>query len=316
MESYGSFMELLYLITTILGISGNITIMILLIRIVWKGYKETKAEVILSHLAGANLLVCLTQGVPYCLYAVGVREFFTDVMCKSLLFIFRTARGFTIIFTCLLSCFQCITIAQNTERWLHMKSFMKKYMTLLLVAIYVLNMINNSSLLIFTVGARNITTIQFYYNLGYCVVIYPNQITIQGVGFGQFTRDLLFVITMTMASSFILLLLHRHGKQVLAIRASQQIKERNAEAQASHTVVTLVIVYDTLFGMDCLIWFYQIIMTTEVHPLVSIFRYYLNMCYSIIVPIIVVVFNKKIRKSLKCPLDAHKLHNINLKVFN
>ncbi|XP_069098235.1 olfactory receptor class A-like protein 1 [Pleurodeles waltl] len=287
--------------------------MIPLVRIVWKGYKVLKAEVILSHLAGANLLVCLTQGVPYCLYAVGVREFFTDVMCKSLLFIFRTARGFAIMFTCLLSCFQCITIAQNTERWLHIKSFMQKYMNSFLVAIYVLNMINSTNLPMFTVGARNITTLKFSFNLGYCHVIYPDQITIQGVGFGMFTRDLLFVITMTMASSYILLLLHRHGKQVLAIRASQQNKERNAEAQASHTVVTLVIVYDTLFGLDCLIWFYQLIMTTEVHPLVSTIRYYLNMCYSFTVPIIIVVFNKKIRNSLKLSLDTH---NINLKGFS
>ncbi|KAJ1138295.1 hypothetical protein NDU88_004685 [Pleurodeles waltl] len=264
-----------------------------------------KAEVILSHLAGANLLICLTQGVPYCLYAVGLRGLFTDVMCKILIFIFRAARGFAIMFTCLLSCFQCITIAQNTERWLRMKSFMQKYMTLLLVAIYVLIMINCTNLPMFTVGARNLTNLKYTFNLGYCLIIYPDQLTTQGVGFGMFSRDLLFVITMTAASGYILLLLHRHRKQVSTIRASQQNTERNAETQASQTVVTLVIVYTTLFGLDCLIWCYQLVMTTEVHPLVSNVRYYLNMCYSSAVPIVIVVFNRKVRNRLRCAAITH-----------
>ncbi|XP_069488804.1 olfactory receptor class A-like protein 1 [Ambystoma mexicanum] len=300
------FMEILYLFTTVLGISGNITILIPLMSIVWKGYKTMRAEVILSHLAVANLLVCLTQGIPYCLYAMGVRKLFTDVMCKTLLFIFRAARGFAILLTCLLSCFQCITIAQNTKRWLAMKVLMHTYLSLFLVAIYLLIMINCTNLPMFTVGARNLTSLKYTFNLGYCLIVYPDQLTTQGVGFGMFTRDLLFVITMTMASGYILLLLYRHGKQVQTIRASQQNKERNAEAQASHTVVTLVIVYATLFSLDCLIWFYQLVMTTEVHPVVSNIRYYLNMCYSASVPVIIVVFNRKIRNRLKCASNTQQ----------
>ncbi|XP_069488805.1 olfactory receptor class A-like protein 1 [Ambystoma mexicanum] len=306
MESHTMFLEILYLLTTVLGISGNVMILIPLMCIIWKGYKTMRAEVILSHLAMANLLVCLTQGIPYCLYALGVRELFTDIMCKILLSIFRAARGLAILLTCLLSCFQCVTIAQSSKCWVYMKVLMHNHLALILVAIYVLNMANCINLPMFTVGARNLTSFKYTFNLGYCLVIYPDQLTIQGIGFGMFTRDLLIVITMTTASGYILQLLYRHGKQVQTIRASQQYKERNAEARASHTVVSLVIAYATLFSLDCLIWFYQLVMATEVHPVVSSVRYYLNMCYSTVVPVIIVVFNRKVRNRLKCASNTQQ----------
>ncbi|XP_069488806.1 olfactory receptor class A-like protein 1 [Ambystoma mexicanum] len=306
MEIYAFVLEFIFFFTTIVGLSGNITVLLTLLKIVHKGYKFMKAEVILSHLAWANLLICLTQGVPHSLYVFGVRDLFTDIMCKIILFVFRSARALAIMFTCLLSCFQCTTIAQNTETWLNLKFLMQRYMLLLFMAVYVVSMVTSSNLPMFTVGSRNLTALKYTFNLGYCLVIYPDQLSIQGVGFGIFGRDLVCVFVMAAASVYILLILHRHGKQVVAIRAAQQNKDRNAETQASKTVVTLVIVYVTLFGLDCMIWFYQIIVSTEVHPMVSSTRYYFTMCYSSAVPIVILVLNKKIRSKLQMYLNMKK----------
>ncbi|XP_078496681.1 olfactory receptor class A-like protein 1 [Lissotriton helveticus] len=309
MEAYALLLELIFFFTTIVGLSGNLTVLFTLLKIVYGACKFMKAEVILSHLAWANLLVCLTQGVPHSLYVIGVKDLFTDVMCKILLFVFRASRALAIMFTCLLSCFQCTTIAQNTEKWLNMKFLMQKYMLLFFLAVYVVSMVTSANLPMFTVGSRNITALKYTFNLGYCLVIYPDQLSIQGVGFGIFGRDLMFVFIMATASIYILLILHRHGKQVAVIRNAQNNKERNAEAQASKTVVTLVIVYVTLFGLDCMIWFYQIIVSTEVHPIVSSTRYFLAMCYSTAVPLVILVFNKKIRHKLQIYLNLKKVNH-------
>ncbi|KAM4701925.1 olfactory receptor class A-like protein 1 [Discoglossus pictus] len=297
MELYNLVKVATYSGITFVGVAGNILILLVFVIITYKEHKLVGSELILCHLSLANLLGYLTRIFPTILFEVGVKNHMNDVSCKITSAVFRVFRSMAISLTCLLSCFQG-AILSPAGISSSLKTRIQEGMSPAIGFIYVMSITVNIPFALYATVPFNTTGIKYAYGPGYCIVVYPNKVSFEASGFVTFALDLILVVIMGMASSYILWVLHRHSKQVKGLRSSSTNKgQKSVETQAAHAVVTLVTFYVTLYSIDNTIWLYQTV-STHLLALVTDVRVFFSMCYGSASPFILIIFNRKIRRIL------------------
>ncbi|XP_069488814.1 olfactory receptor class A-like protein 1 [Ambystoma mexicanum] len=281
-----------------LGSLSNFSTLICLTHCIIKEGKSCIPEVILAHISGSNLLVFLTRVLPSSLSAFGFRDLYTDVGCKINILIFRTCRGAVIGLTCLLSCYQGITLSATSSKWMRVKARLRAYMPIIVYICYLVNMASNLDVVYYAVSLDNRSIVPYTYNLRYCLVIYPNKVIFEAMGLQIFIQDLVPVLAMAAANAYILLVLYRHKKVLRGLVQSDRQRGKTAESQATKTVVILVTLYVTFYGIDNAMWLYQTV-SNETLALVTDVRIFFTMCYGFVFPVVTVAFNPKLRNTMK-----------------
>ncbi|XP_006014405.1 olfactory receptor class A-like protein 1 [Latimeria chalumnae] len=294
-----------YFVITIIGIIGNVVILTSFSHIAYQERKIMAVEKILVNLSGANLIILVTRGLPLSLYAFGLRNLFNDLCCKIISFVHISFRALSVALTCLLSCFQSIMLAKNSPKTAKLKVKLQAHIVPILSLLFIFCILCSVDMIVFCISSYNVTVLEYTDTMGYCLEVYPNAVMFHLVGYGIFARDFLFVFLMALASSYILLVLYRHGKQVQGIRSAEQNRESTAEGQAAKMVVTLVTFYATLFGIDNIVWFYQ---TISEHMISQEFdtRTLISLLYAAVFPLVIIVFNKKIQNKIKYFVSLQK----------
>ncbi|XP_078496679.1 olfactory receptor class A-like protein 1 [Lissotriton helveticus] len=297
MEPYRATKATIYLLTTCFGVVGNIFILLSFATIANQEHKLAKPEIILSHLAASNLLVYLTRTTPSIFFEYGWRNLFGETSCKVVSTLYRVFRGMSIGLTCLLSCFQCI-ILNKSLRNMAEKQKIHNSVNPLIAILYFTNVVENIDAIMMATNPYNATNLKFVFNPGFCLIIYPGKIEFEGKGYSSFAFDLIFVILMALASFRILLILHRHRRKMKAIRKADSNEGGSAETQAAKTVILLVSFYISFYGIDNTIWLSQIVFN-EITTVVSDVRVFFTMCYGAVFPVVVSLYNNKIKNNFQ-----------------
>ncbi|XP_043937560.1 olfactory receptor class A-like protein 1 [Protopterus annectens] len=260
----------------------------------------TAVEIILCFLAISNLMFLLNLGLPHSLFAFGVKYFYTDLGCKFGQIFMRSSRVMVISQTCLLSCFQGVTLASTNPMWAGLKIKMQKYILLIIMFLWCLSITSSISSALYPVVSINGTELKYTFNAGYCLSVYPSKYLFELIGFISFARDGTFVVLMATASIYILVVLLKHRNQMKGKRSSDHSQDTTAELQAAKMVVTLVTIYVLLFGIENTIYFYQISLAKEANSALNDTRYYLSFYFSTAFPFILIAFNQKIKYKIRC----------------
>ncbi|XP_048408866.1 olfactory receptor class A-like protein 1 [Stegostoma tigrinum] len=292
----------LYLLLTVIGIPGNVTIIASFIHVAYYDHKLLAADTIVSNLATVNLLVALVRCIPETTAAFGLKQLFDDNGCKIVIFIYRTTRSLSIWLTCLLSAFQCISLTPVTSTWSTVKRHVQKYLGPVLVFLWLLNMSLSTPAILFSISsANNRTGNKHAVNLEYCFVRFPSQAIKLANGALQTSRDFIPIVLMILASAYILLVLYRHRQQVKEIRDSSKNQRSTMETRASKAVVTLVTLYVLFFGIDNILWIYTLTVTRTMQTsLISDLRVFFSSLYASVSPIVIIISNRKVHNKLKC----------------
>ncbi|XP_067863868.1 olfactory receptor class A related 2 [Heptranchias perlo] len=291
----------LYLLLTVIGIPGNLTIIASFTHIAYCDHKLLPADTIVSNLAIVNLLVVLVRCIPETTAAFGLKQLFDDYGCKIIIFIYRTTRSLSIWLTFLLSGFQCISLAPITSNWSTVKSQAAKYLGAVLVILWLLNMSLSTPAVLFSISSANNSTGKFAVNLEYCFVKFPSQTVKLANGALQTTRDVIPIVLMVLASAYILLVLYRHRQQVKGIRSSNKNQGSPVETRAAKAVVTLVTLYVLFFGIDSILWVYTLTVAKTMRTsLISDLRVFFSSLYASVSPIVIIISNRKVHNKLKC----------------
>ncbi|XP_043937559.1 olfactory receptor class A-like protein 1 [Protopterus annectens] len=290
---------IIFFLTTAIGLCGNLLIVLLLFGIAFQEKKMMPVEIILCFLATSNLMFLLNLGLPHSLFAFGVKYFYTDLGCKFGQIFMRSSRVMVISQTCLLSCFQAVTLASTNPTWAGLKSKMQKHIIPIIMFLWCLSVASSISSALYPVVSINATELKHTMNLGYCLSVYPSKFLFDLIGFISFARDGTFVVLMAMASIYILVVLLSHRKQMKGKRSSDHSKDTTAELQAAKMVVTFVTVYALLFGIENTIWFYQIIFMKEANNALSDTRLYLSFYFSASFPFILNAFYQKVKNKIR-----------------
>ncbi|XP_043937547.1 olfactory receptor class A-like protein 1 [Protopterus annectens] len=287
--------------TTIIGLCGNTVALIFLLQVAHNEKKMMTNEVILCSLAVSNLTLLFTLGLPHSLFVFTVKYFHTDLDCQVDLYLLRVSRVMAIGLTCLLSCFQCTVLASSSHScWTALKAWIQRYLGWIIIFLVLTSMASSINSALFPVISTNLTNLPYTFNLGYCFVIYPDKLSFELIGFVAFARDAVLVILMALASSYILFILFRHEKQMKGKRSSDRNQDKSAERQAAKTLVTLVVLYVFFFGIDNVVWFYQISKSNEINHFVTNLRLFVTFCFPSLFPFIIIFFNQKLRDKMTC----------------
>lgn len=292
-----------FLLQTGLGILGNTSVLMAYAHITFEESHLQPVDKILAHLAFSNLLLLLTRGVPQTMVIFGLQNLLDDPGCKLVIYAYRISRALSVCLTCMLSVFQALTIAPPAGPQLtKLKSRLPQLVGPTFVGLWLLNMIVCIAAPLFSIAPRNGTVPAFTLNLGFCHVNFRNNLSYVVNGAALSTRDFLFVAIMLASSGYILVLLHKHSRQVRSIRRGQQ--GTSMEMRAAKTVVMLVVLYTMFFGIDNVIWIYMLTVT-QVPAVVADMRVFFSSCYAVLSPFLIISTNKKIKERMVCAAGDH-----------
>lgn len=291
-----------FLLQTGLGALGNALVLAAYTHMVLVEPRLQPADQIMAHLAFANLVLLLTRGVPQTMTVFGLRHLLDDVGCKVVIYSYRISRALSVCLTCMLSVFQALTIAPAAGPQLsRLKARLPQLVAPTFAGLWLLNMVVCTAAPLFSIAPRNGTVPPFTLNLGFCHVDFQDNLSYVINGAVISGRDFAFVGLMLGSSGYILVLLHRHGRQVRAIRRSQG---SSMEIRAAKTVVMLVVLYTVFFGIDNIIWIYMLTVT-QVPAVVADMRVFFSSCYATLSPFLMISSNKKLKEKMVCAAGQH-----------
>lgn len=287
-----------FLLQTGLGALANAAVLMAYCHMAVVEVALKPVDRILAHIAFANLLLLLTRGVPQTMTVFGLHHLLDDPSCKVVIYAYRVGRALSVCLTCMLSVFQALTITPATgPRLSHVKSRLPMLVVPTFIGLWALNMIVCMAAPMFSMAPRNGTVPAFTLNLGFCHVDFHNSLSYVVNGAALSTRDFAFVALMLASSTYILVLLHRHGRQVRGLRRSTH--GVSMEMRAARTVVMLVVLYGVFFGIDNIIWIYMLTVT-QVPSVVADMRVFFSSCYATFSPLLIISTNKKIKERMVC----------------
>ncbi|XP_075471547.1 olfactory receptor class A-like protein 1 [Ascaphus truei] len=291
------FKALGFILLLLLGIPGNVFILLKFTYIKCIEKKLIPANIILMILALANLLVVLSRIIPQTLDALGVENLLEDIECKISLHTYRVSRAMSICLTTLLSCHQCMLIAPATRYWIYFKTMITQNIFLIVILLLGMNMSVYSSSILFARKRTNSTTSPYTLHLVYCDIDFLTYVSYFIYGMASIIREVFVVGLMTLSSSYMVSVLHRHGKSMKGMRSSDRGQSKTVEYKAARAVILLVSLYVVLFGIDNSMWIYSL-SPSYVTPIMNETRIFLAASFSALSPIVIIATNPKLHQGV------------------
>ncbi|OCT91596.1 olfactory receptor class A-like protein 1 [Xenopus laevis] len=305
MDPYTLLKAIGFLLLVIIGIPGNVFIMMQFTYLKITEKKLLPTNFILMVLALVNLLVILSRIIPQSINALGVEELLDDTECKFVIFTYRVNRAMSICVTSFLSCYQCILIAPNTKIWMYLKHKVTQNVVAIILFFWIINIAIYPYVFFSSHARRNQTTSPYTLHLVYCDSDFLNYMAYIVNGSIYSLRDFIFVGPMALASSYIVFILLSHEKSVKGIRSSDRTQRRSVEYRASKAVILLVALYVLLYGLDNCMWIYTLTLSNVTTNMGEI-RIFLASSYASLSPIVIIITNPKLQQNLlTCSKKRH-----------
>ncbi|XP_053561303.1 olfactory receptor class A-like protein 1 [Bombina bombina] len=302
-----------FILLVVIGIPGNVFILLKFAYIKIIERKLLPANVILMVLASSNVLVIFSRVIPQALDAIGVENLLDDTECKLVLFTYRVSRAMSICITSYLSCHQCVLIAPVTRNWIYIKEKLTRSVSFIITLILCMNLSLYTSALLYGKARMNSTTSPYVLRLVYCNADFLTYISFLINGLVSVVREIIFLVLMTVSSSYMIFILHRHGKSMKGMRSSDKSQTKTIEYKASRAVLLLVALYVLLYGMDNSMWIYTLSLSS-VSPEMNDTRIFLAASYSALSPMVIIATNPKLHQRSpwkKKLIQIEKRHFVN-----
>ncbi|NP_001240512.2 vomeronasal 1 receptor ornAnaV1R3191 [Ornithorhynchus anatinus] len=287
--SFGTIM----LLQISIGVLMNAFLLLFHTHMVSASHRLSYSDLILAHLALANSLTLLSRGIPDTLYIWGLINFLDDMGCKILIYLYRVSRGLSICTTCLLSIFQAVTISPSTFRWAGFKAKLPQCVILSCLLSWVMNLLIDFYILKYVTGPRNSSSVQIVMDLKYCIKVSAEPETKLAIAVVLPLRDLFFVGLMSVASGYMVFVLHRHHRQVRHLHGPGSSLRVMPEVQAAKRVIALVTLYVLLYGRQA-VMLSVIINMKEKSPLLVRVHLLLSFSFSVVSPFLMIHSDRRL----------------------
>uniref|UniRef100_A0A8D2DPI6 Vomeronasal type-1 receptor n=1 Tax=Sciurus vulgaris TaxID=55149 RepID=A0A8D2DPI6_SCIVU len=216
---------LMFLSQTAVGILGNLFQLYYYLVLSCNEHPLRYTDLILQHLSVANSLIILTNGVPRTMAAFSLKYFFSDLVCKLILYIQRVGRSVSIGITCLLSVIQNITVSPMNSCWKNIKRKAPKHIGFSISLCWILYMVVHSI---------------FSLSMQYCSSAGHDKITESLYAALCVFPEVVFSMLIIWSSGSMILLLHRHKQRVQHIHSIKVSSRYCPESRATKRILVLV----------------------------------------------------------------------------
>lgn len=295
---------MLFLSLTVIGVPGNIVVIVAFVLVIHQESWLLAADVIVLHLACANLLVVLVRCLLEMLASFKLVDVFGDAGCRGVIFVYRTSRALSIWLTFLLSAYQCLSIAPPGSKWASARVLVAQNLPVVFLFLWVLQTSMSVGAILFAVSAKNATSpATSAVNVEVCYVNFPSDTIKEVYGAVQVSRDVVPMTLMTLTSFVILVLLYKHSQHLKGLKGAGHASGggSGAEQRAAKVVVALVTMYVVLYGVDNGLWVYTLtVRQTMSSSLVSDLRVFFASLYAALSPLVIIASNRKVNGRLRC----------------
>ncbi|XP_068170756.1 olfactory receptor class A related 2 [Antennarius striatus] len=311
MQSQEFIRGMLYLSLTVVGVPGNVAIIVAFLLLLYQENCLLPADAIILHLACVNLLVVGVRCLLETLASLHLSSIFSDLGCKAVIFVYRTSRSLSIWLTFVLSAYQCLNIAPPGSRWASVRTVVTHYLGLVFLFLWLINTCMSTAAILFSFGTQNDSSLLNHgINVQFCYVHFPSKLSKQANGAAQVGRDVVPMALMTLASLIILVFLYKHSQQVKGLRSTSRGGgggsgvSGGAELRAAKAVVALVTLYVVVYGIDNGLWVYTLtVRKTMRSPLISDLRIFFSSLYAVLSPVVIIASNRKVNGRLRCRMQ-------------
>ncbi|XP_043849906.1 vomeronasal type-1 receptor 1-like [Dromiciops gliroides] len=248
---------ILFLIQVGVGILGNFFLLGLYTFTLFIRHRLRPKECIFVHLALANSKVLLSKGIPQVIVCLGLQNFLDLLGCKLIVYVYAVARSVSLSITCILSGFQVITISPRNSRWAELKSEAPQCIGPTCFFCWCFYLLINFILLGTMHNSRYLTNNTKIWNLGYCSILTPASFNAAFFALVFSIPDFICIGFMISASTYLVLLLHRHQQQVQHIHNPQLSTKMFPEKRATYAVLLLVSTYVSLYSINSILALYH-----------------------------------------------------------
>ncbi|XP_042556010.1 vomeronasal type-1 receptor 4-like [Dipodomys spectabilis] len=252
MEDAHVSMGVILLGQTVVGFVGNLSLLSHYLFLSCMGNRMRATDLILRHLIVANFLSLLCRGVPQTMVALGWRNFFNDMGCKMVFYLYRVGRGVAIGSTCSLSIFQAVSISQGDSKWAGLKGRAHKHIVSTIYLSWGVFLLVSIVFPMHMTGPKEHDNMTILKAFGYCSsvrhdpaedVLYVTMLSVP---------DVLCLGLMVWASTSMLIVLYRHKQRMRHIQRTSVSTRASPESRATISILLLVSAFVSFYTVSCI----------------------------------------------------------------
>ncbi|XP_012370484.1 vomeronasal type-1 receptor 90-like [Octodon degus] len=206
----------------------------------------------IGHLAFIHITMLLTMSFMF-IDSFSFQDFWNDITCKCVLYLYKLMRDLSICTTCLLSVLQAITLSPRSSCLARFKQKTLHQNLYCFLFLWVFNMIISSRFLISTVATPNVSSQSLMFVTESCS-LWPISYSVKYMYFSLMTfRDVIFIGLMVLSSGYMVTLLCRHKKQSKHLHSISLSPKASPEQRATQTILLLMSFFMTMYFSDSVI---------------------------------------------------------------
>ncbi|XP_021005788.1 vomeronasal type-1 receptor 4-like [Mus caroli] len=253
MESRNMAIGIILLVQSVLGILGNIFLLLYYLILYYKECTLKIVDLILTHVFTSNFLIILSKGPAQIMAAFGWNQFFNDVGCKYILYIQRLGRSMSISTTCLLSVFQAITISPRNSYRKEIKIKTTKFIGFLILLCWIVCLLVNTFFPLNASTKRKSKNKTQKRGFEFCLSQGRDKVvdTVY-IAFWVFP-EVLFSVLIVCSSTFMIVTLYGHKKRVQGILSTHASQQMSPENRATQKILALVCTFLAFYTLSSIL---------------------------------------------------------------
>ncbi|CAI9161070.1 unnamed protein product [Rangifer tarandus platyrhynchus] len=217
------------------------------------GHKQRPTDMILTHMALANLLVLLSSGIPHTMTAFVSSKPLSSLGCKLVYYVHRrVGRGTTLCSTCILSTYQAFTLTPRRAEWVMLRGRAPKVIGPSCCTCWMLSLLTYILVPLKITGPRDTHSYTETWGKCFCSPSAPNA----GFVYLWSVSDAVFLTLMVWSSGSMVLLLLRHHQRVQYIHTHTGHRRCPPETRAARTVLMLMVTFVVVYILNSTLCFY------------------------------------------------------------
>ncbi|XP_047390919.1 vomeronasal type-1 receptor 90-like [Sciurus carolinensis] len=257
-----------------------------------------KTDTIIGLLALIHLLMLLIMGFIATDSFTSLGGLWDDITCKSVIYLYRFLRGFSISATCLLSVLQAITLSPRGSFLAKFKSRTPQDSLRWLLFLWVFYMSLSAHFSISAVANSTVSSQGLVFVSDSCSILpmtyfLRHLFSILGV-----FRDIFLIGFMVLSSGYMVTLLCRHRRQCQHLQSKSLSPQASPEQRATRTILLLMCFFVLLYSLDCIIFSSRIMWNND--PVCHSIQMMVSNGYATISPLVFICTGKQSVDFLKC----------------
>ncbi|XP_008571192.1 PREDICTED: vomeronasal type-1 receptor 90-like [Galeopterus variegatus] len=288
-----------------IGLLANALLLVFHVLTFLLEHRPKATDLTISHLALIHLVMLLTLGF-IATDIFGSQDFWDDIECKAVLYLYRLMRGLSICTTCLLSVLQAITLSPRSSCLAKFKHKCSHHNPCVFLFLWVFYVSINIHLLISTIATPNLTSDSLMFVSESCSLLPLSYILGHIISTLVTFCDFSLIGLMALSSGYMVVLLYRHKRQSQHLHSTHLSSKASPENRASRTILLLMSFFVIMYILDCIVSSYSSGILWNSNPVLYCVQMFVSNGYATISPLLLISTEKRMIKFLTSMLGKNR----------